>query len=73
MLKNLLLILVSTLVSLGLLELALRALGPGDEVSHVLDSELIFKPGESRRLRYVRFPEHGGDVIETRFDDFGFL
>ena len=60
------------MVCLGLLELALRALGPGDEVSHVLDAELIFRPGESRRLRYVRFPEHGGDVIETRFDRFGF-
>jgi hypothetical protein len=72
MLKNLLLFLVSTLVSLGLLELALRALGPGDEVPHVLDAELIFKPGESRRLRYVRFAEHGGEVIETRFDKFGF-
>ncbi len=72
MLKNLLLFLISTLVTLGLLELALRALGPGDEVAHVPDPELIFKPGESRRLRYVRFPEHGGEVIETRFDDFGF-
>ncbi len=70
--KNLLLVLVSTLVSLGVLELALRALGPGDEVPHVLDADLIFKPGESRRLRYVRFPEHGGEVIETRFDKFGF-
>lgn len=72
MFKNLLLVLVSTLVSLGVLEFALRALGPGDEVPHVLDTELIFKPGASRRLRYVRFPEHGGEVIETHFDTFGF-
>ena len=50
----------------------LRAIGPGDETAHVLDHELIYKPGASKRLRFVRFPEHGGDIIETRFDEHGF-
>ena len=72
MLKNLLLLLVSTAISLLLLEAALRAIGPGDELAYVPDDTLIFRPGPSRSVRYVRFPEHGGNVISTRFDEHGF-
>lgn len=72
MLKNGLLTLGSTLVCLVVLELALRAIGPTDEVSHVLDDDLIYRHEPHRQLRFVRFPEHGGDIIETRFDAHGF-
>lgn len=72
MLKNISATLISTLICLVVLEFVLRALGPGDEMTNVLDAELIYKPGAYHRLRFVRFPEHGGEVIETRFDAQGF-
>ncbi len=72
MLKNSLLTLVSTLFCLVVLELALRTIAPADEVSHVLDDDLIYKHAPDRQLRFVRFPENGGDIIESRFDAHGF-
>lgn len=72
MLKNGILVLVSTLICLVVLELLLRAIAPVDEVSHVLDDDLIYRHAPHRQLRFVRFPEHGGDIIETRFDAHGF-
>jgi len=72
MLKNGILTLVTTLICLVVLEFLLRAIAPGDEVSHVLDDELIYRHAPHRELRFVRFPEHGGDIIETRFDAHGF-
>lgn len=72
MMKNAALALVSILLCLLVIEAALRALSPADEVSHVLDEELLYKHEPHRQLRFVRFPEHGGDIIETRFDAHGF-
>ncbi len=72
MIKNLALLLVATVLSLALVEVILRVLGPGNEVSYLLDETLIFRPGPNRQLRYVTFPEEGGDVITTRFNAFGF-
>jgi hypothetical protein len=72
MIKNLALLLIATVLSVALLEVMLRALGPGNEVPYVLDKTLIYRPGPNRKLRYVRFPEEGGEVITTRFNTFGF-
>ncbi len=70
--KNFALLLLSTLATLAAAEILLRAIGPGNEVAYVLDDELIFAPAPGRRYRYVRFPEHGGYVVETRFNSMGF-
>jgi hypothetical protein len=70
--KNIALALLSTLLALAGVELLLRGIGPGNEVAYVLDDELIFAPAPGRRSRYVRFPEHGGHAIETRFNSLGF-
>jgi hypothetical protein len=72
MLKNLLLVIFSTLLTLAVLEAALRGIGYGNELTYMLDEDVIYRPGPMRQKRYVRFPEEGGQVIYTRFDAYGF-
>jgi lysophospholipase L1-like esterase len=63
---------LASLICLAVVEFALRSIAPPDEVAYRLDDQLIFAAAPGRGRRFVRFPENGGQVIDSAFDQLGF-